>query len=256
MKKYTDYKNASISMSSESYFINALDSLFKNNNIEYVLESGTFNGLGSTTTLAKSLIKNKSNIKEFFTIEIDKKYNKLAKKNLQSFSFITPICGLSVSFDAAKQFIETDEAINFHEKFPDIYIDDIIDPKAFYLNEINGNLSGFNKQKKGSWLTNITNLFLKKNNNAFPQENLLEFLLLKVKNKTPLILLDSAGGIGYLEFKKTMEIMHSFDFYLILDDVHHLKHFRSYWDVKQNSKFTILSENIEHGWILAKYSHQ
>jgi len=42
-------------------------------------------------------------------------------------------------------------------------------------------------------------------------------------------------------------------YYLVLDDVHHLKHFRSLIDIKKDKKFEILCENLEHGWVIAKY---
>lgn len=256
MKNYSEYKHASISMSTDAGFIKALDDLFKNNNIQYVIESGTFKGLGSTTTLAKAMLKNNIKIKEFITIEIDKKFHKEAIKNLKQFPFITPVCGLSVNFANAKRFIENDEAINHHEKFPDIFIDSVTNPKQFYLNEIEGKLSSFNQEKKNWWSSIFSNSNIENSAaSAYPKENILEYALSSMKDKQPLILLDSAGGIGYLEFSKTMEIMKNHDFYLILDDIHHLKHFRSYRDVTENPKFTILGQDIAHGWILAKYTH-
>ncbi len=50
--------------------------------------------------------------------------------------------------------------------------------------------------------------------------------LLKLhQDNSPFVILDSAGGCGLQEFEITMDIMREKQFLLLLDDVHHLKHF-------------------------------
>jgi hypothetical protein len=60
------------------------------------------------------------------------------------------------------------------------------------------------------------------------------------KQHRPLIVLDSAGGIGYLEFLTTLKVMGNAEYMLLLDDVHHLKHFRGLRDLRTNKSFEIL----------------
>jgi hypothetical protein len=43
------------------------------------------------------------------------------------------------------------------------------------------------------------------------------------------------------------------EYMLLLDDVHHLKHFRSLRDIRINKSFEILALNLEHGWLLARH---
>jgi hypothetical protein len=86
----------------------------------------------------------------------------------------------------------------------------------------------------------------------FGGEDLLKKFVSKYKKEVPLILLDSAGGIGLLEFKIVTETMGSDPYYLLLDDINHLKHFRSFKEIKENPSFTILAENVESGWVFAK----
>jgi predicted O-methyltransferase YrrM len=138
MKRYADYELASVSMASDELFLRTLDKVFTENPKVDILESGTYLGMGSTTSLAASLIRNKAKVNKFFTIEADFDLFRQASQNLKKFDFITPIWGLSVSVKEAADFIAKDEAIKNHEKYPDVFIDEIDDPTAFYTNEIEG----------------------------------------------------------------------------------------------------------------------
>lgn len=244
MISYADHPNASISMSSKEDFTKALNRLFEENNIEYIFESGTFNGTGSTTKLANAAIVNNRQIKQFVTVERSKRFFQEAQKNLAQFAFITPVWGLTVNVAEAKEFVKQDDAINNHEKYPDIFIDNTTSPRKFYLDELDGRLSQGIKDKIKAAFTFSKDVI---------EENFFQKYLPGMASKKPLILLDSAGGIGYFEFQQVMKYMAGNDFFLVLDDVHHLKHFRSYRDVKADSHFTILNENYAQGWVLAKY---
>jgi len=82
-------------------------------------------------------------------------------------------------------------------------------------------------------------------------ENMIKKYLSDMKNNNPLILLDSSGGVGYLEFKTTLDALNGKPFIIILDDIHHVKHHRSYQDIKNSSEFTIIGENYNGGWLFA-----
>ena len=248
MKKYGDYERASISMSKDQEFIDAINDLFRTQKITHILESGTFVGTGSTTTLANAIIKNELPVKSFRTVEVDFKIYKKAKKNLAPFSFVTPTWGMTIKLEEALDFIESDEAINNHHSYPEIFIDNIEDPKSFYKNELSGQLSKHHfRQNLGQRIIST----LKQNQETF-EEEVFEKYLNPIKAENPLILLDSAGGIGFLEFQTVLKIMDGNPFWLILDDIHHLKHFRSYQQVKQDPQFEILAENAADGWVIAR----
>jgi hypothetical protein len=85
-------------------------------------------------------------------------------------------------------------------------------------------------------------------------EELQRRLLRRHQGDRPLIHLDSAGGIGYLEFKIVKEIMRGHVFWLLLDDIHHLKHFRSFSDIQSDPSFQIIAHDSINGWVLAKYT--
>ena len=52
--------------------------------------------------------------------------------------------------------------------------------------------------------------------------------------------LDSAGGIGRLEFQTMLETMGSTSYALFLDDTHHLKHFRSLQAIRSSPDFRLI----------------
>lgn len=249
MKDYSKYPRHSISMSSDKKFIETIGKVFDTYNIKNIVECGTFKGTGSTRTIA-NIIKNKQyNIEKFYTIEVDYDFYKQAVKNLRKFKFVYPIWGISVDKELAIDFVINDDAIKNHEKYPDVYIDILENPAEFYLNELNGKLSEMNRKKSF-----FEKLFARKNkNNEIFKNNILEEILPQIKNEDSLILLDSAGGIGFLEFKTVLEELKDSNFILILDDIHHLKHFRSIEYVQNSEKFNLIQKSELDGWAIAYY---
>lgn len=245
MKDYALYPAQSISMSNDEIFKATIDSIFKNNKIDFIVESGTFKGTGSTTTLANAVIKNNAPVKAFYTIEVHRKFYKAAVKNLKQFKFIKPVWGLSINKQKAIDFIKKDDAINHHEKYPDVYIDTLENPVQFYISEVDGRLS----THKQSLLHKI---FSPGNSSRFT-ENVFEKILPQVAASTSLILLDSAGGIGYLEFLSAIEYLKNSNYFIILDDIHHLKHFRSLQYLQSASEFELIAMSKNEGWAIAKH---
>lgn len=250
MKNYAEYPYASVSMSTDEFFVNELQKLFKNNQISHIIESGTFIGLGSTTTLAKAIIASGRPKPKFYTLEVDYINYKAAKVNLAPYPFIEPVWAISVSHQEAVNFINQDEAILHHENYPDIFIDRLDNPQKFYLDEINGQLFK-TKVNFGKWQTLKFMLGLEQK--PVFQESFFEQHIPLINQTKPLFLLDSAGGLGWLEFNTMLKYMEGRDHFIILDDIHHLKHFRSYAFIQDNEHYTILAKNLENGWLIAEY---
>ena len=216
--------------------------------IDTVIESGTYLGLGSTSTIAQ-VFADLSRQPEFYTFEASWVNWKKAKKNLEKFPFVNPVWGRSVPLDEAVKFIRNDELLKNHHNYSNIYIDGGNDPVAFYLNEISG---GFGLSR----FSFVNKYYKKKEETDKPQffmgENLLRKYLLKFKHRNPLILLDSCGGVGFLEFEILIGTMKDAPFYLILDDINHIKHFRSYEYLKNDPSFRIITLNSDSGWVFAQ----
>lgn len=248
MKLYADYAHASISMIKDAEFVEQLQKVISDKNICYFLETGTNTGQGSTKMISEAILKTGVEVKKFYTLERDPFFFNKAQENLKGYPFVTQVLGLSTGEQEAIDFLNKDEHLADHSKYPDVFIDNIEDPRSFYINEIRGNLSGMNEKKdKGqfAWLTQIFKSEPK------PNDNHLRKLLANIVDNKPLILLDSAGGIGYLEFLITMEVMQNNPFTIILDDTHHIKHWRSRRDIIENPRFKVLYDSTQHGRIIA-----
>lgn len=176
-----------------------------------IFETGTHKGTGSTQFLA-SLSPEK-----LITMEVNYSNFVQAISNLSQYPFVTCLWGLSVPRDQAQVFIKGN---------PDLFNLDLTqdsdNPVEFYMQEIGQ--AGI--------------------------DDLLGQYLPLYKDQNPLILLDSAGGMGYMEFLYVLEIMGSSRFTLILDDTNHVKHYRSRAYILQDPTFEVLYDNLEGGGIM------
>lgn len=247
MRLYSTAPKACIRMVSDSRLHNLLSQLCQSVPITHVLETGTNIGLGSTAFIAKIFIGLSRAPQMFVTIEANHWCWRRAKKNLISFPFVTPFWGLSVSLRDALRFVKCDPVLQNHQDYPDIFIDDVDNPILFYTRELHGRLGGSTRHR-----ISIVREFVDRYC-SYAGENLLSQWLTRFRSQTPLIVLDSAGGVGYLEFNTVRQQMHDRPYFLLLDDIHHLKHFRSYRDVCNSDGFEVLGENRDSGWALAKY---
>jgi len=208
---------------------------------KYIVEAGTYHGLGTTYNIVHTIRRNIDNYPRkftFYTIEADYGNYKIARHNWRNERWVHVIHGLSVDKRRALKFIETDEALLFHQQYPDILIDSQ-DPIPFYKAEIEGALPEFASEDQGK---------------SDPENNVFDRILPKVKDHCPLIVLDSCGGIGWLEFQQVLEICGRSRFYLLLHDINHVKHFRSYEYIKhfEGKEFSIKAEKPGE-WVYASH---
>lgn len=117
------------------------------------------------------------------------------------------VWGLSVTRREATSFIESDPLLRDLDPELDIFVDFLPDPRGGYLNEIRCAIGGGDAQKA--------------------PEGVLVPLLIKHRADQPLIILDLAGGMGWLEFQIVRETMGDQPYLLFLDDINHIKHYRS-----------------------------
>ena len=260
MKLYASRPNANMSFGRDGDFREALNRHISPLDLDVIIETGTFLGTGSTRTLAEFFKSTPP--KAFTTIEGNWSFFQQAKTNLRAYDFVECRWGRTVKLESALDFVRSDPAIKNHHLFPDIWIDDVVDPAAFYTAELQGKMlhqrpqSPLQKLKAGArakvvdfakW-HNIGNIdFL------WAGENLLSRLCLLHQAHRPLIVLDSAGGIGYLEFQIVENTMRGSEYVLILDDINHLKHFRSRRDIEASPDFKVLCIDDDQGWMMARH---
>jgi hypothetical protein len=247
MKLYSTASHANISMIVDSRLRHLLVDITRRSPISHILESGTHTGLGSTKFIAEIFGAQSPPPQLFVTIEANHHSWQQARENLKGFSFVTPVWGLSTSRQEGLRFIQNDPALLNHLEYPDIFIDDVQDPINFYSREIAGGLGGGTRNP----LEKIRRLVDRPR--YYSGESLLMKWLDAFRSYNPLVVLDSAGGVGYLEFNTVQQYMSEHAYFLLLDDICHVKHFRSYEYVHNNSNFAVIGENKDAGWLLAKY---
>lgn len=248
MRQYTSHPGYSMYMSDDKNLQELLKKTIKDKEITHVLETGTFQGKGSTRMVAEAFLNYRAPEK-FVTIEANYFSWIKAVENLKPYPFVTPVWGLSLNRAEAIKFVEDDEMLKNADKYPDVYCDGGENPHQFYIKEIKGELGN----SRFKILNKVYERKVKKEMKAHHKgDDLLVKYLTEMRGKNLLVLLDSAGGVGYLEFKKTIETLKDQSYLLILDDIHHVKHYRSYQDVKNSSDFTIIGENYTGGWVFAE----
>lgn len=224
----------------DEMLIETLRNLFEDHKMrrpQAVIECGTFLGTGTTALVIEALTSSKWNhtrgkFPSVYTIEADKGNHKQAVKNLPR--WVKCIHGCSVDIAEAVEFILNDEVLLHHNEYPDIYYDSN-DPVNFYVNEITGQLPEF-----GGDGDTGENFVLKR---------LINFN----EKKLPLFVLDSAGGIGFFEYQKVLELMKKKRFYVWCHDINHLKHFRSYQHMQEAENCNIMTVK-ENEWVLSQFN--
>lgn len=165
-----------------------LSDLIFDNVITHVVETGTYLGTGTTNGVLEGFMRHGLDY-HFISIEVNPDYHRQAMANN---------VGTSVQFwnglSIPKKMLPTDVTYDVPDH---ILIDhDPSTRNAAYSKEVSFNVK--------------------------------DDLLRKAFKKSPeLVILDSAGHLGFIEFKYTMELLSGHTFYLCLDDIGHIKHYHS-----------------------------
>ncbi len=201
-----------VELSTDLEFKKTVDKLIKKYAIEEIIETGIGTGKGSTLIFAKTNLP-------VCSIECNAKHIAVAKKHLKDYPNVSILHGYS---------LEHNEMVKF------IFKDSIYGKKLRL------------KREGGS---RAPLYYLQEISCSAPAEDLLIKLI--NNDKKQLILLDSSGGIGYLEFKKFMSMSYLKKKVLMLDDIQHVKHYRSVQELKKKGiKFHYSSSKR---WIWAKF---
>lgn len=197
------------------YTIQLNNNEFKNS-VERIINTNKINEIVETGTFhgdGSTKIFAETN-KYVFSIECNTDNWIISSKNLSMYPNVCVIHGLSLNrIDLMKGLIneEFDLDTTYDSKYP----------KTFYMREIS------QRVVVEDALDHLTN-------NDRPQ----------------LIFLDSAGGVGYLEFKKVMSYSKNFliNKVLMLDDISHIKHLRSVNFLRENGFKVNVSSDQRFAW--------
>ena len=180
-------------MIADDDFIKAMTGIIRSENIQFVFESGTYLGTGSTTTLADLFVANNKLPTKFITVEGNLDYHKTAKKNLEKYKFIEPVFGLSVDYLEAVRFLVNDEIFSNLDKYPEVYIDHTNNAQHGYLQEImigvfHAKIERESGKRKKGLFRSATKSEIVFKNNALEEYCSANF------SDTSMILLDSAAA--------------------------------------------------------------
>ena len=256
MKLYRDSQHASMQMAHDPLLLDALNSTIKKFGIDVAVETGTYQGTGSNSIVAESM-QRVGQPMLLQTMEVSFASWLKAYGNLRHLLFVDCRWGCSVDRVGALAFIRQDDVLLNHQSYPDIFIDDVVDPVQFYVDEINGMLGSdkTHSQKSDTRERLLSMLGMQTQsidrNQLWSGESLLSRFFELYRSNRPLVILDSAGGVGYYEFRKTIDNMANAEFLVLLDDTNHLKHFRSVRHINADTKFEMIAANPEYGWALA-----
>lgn len=254
MKLYREYAHQSISMKDDPDLQVALHSLAAEYPVDVAIETGTHMGTGSTRMLAEFFERTRP-LMRFVTMEANWKSWTAARQNLKKYAFVDCRWALSIGKEKAIEFIRNDDALKNHKSHPDVFIDDVDDPIGFYTREIIGGIeqhfSGVDALKKKV----TSHLAVYRDRSEIHEllwdgEDFLSRVLDAHRAHRPLVVLDSAGGVGHLEFLTTIDRMGDASFALLLDDTHHLKHFRALEHVRSSPRFKLIGTAKDSSWAL------
>jgi len=203
-------------------FRDSVTAIIRERHPKRIIESGTYIGLGSTKIVADAL---GDDYYKFFTIESNPAAYAEACNNLQKYPNIRVCSGYSVP---RKILPSEDEVIAWLDalKNEDVFVDfQEHERVACYMRE-------------AGWQV---------------PDDLLRICLRAFGYCADLIVLDSSGHLGFIEFNYVLSLLRS-PCIFVLDDTKHVKHFQSLAQIKADSQFNLIKESDEKfGFCIAEW---
>ena len=192
-----------------SDFAHMITSLVAEETITKVIETGTYLGLGTTRAVLDGMRFHGMEF-NFISIEVNPSFHKQAIANNVGVPGLHLLNGLSIG----KPHLPIDTTFNVPDHV-------IVDHQPSVRQKLYNREIDFDVE-----------------------DHLLSKAIEALSGKPELVILDSAGHMGLIEFKYLMNLLGNHSFYLALDDIGHVKHYESFEFVKSHPEvFTILWES-------------
>jgi len=196
-----------------------------------IMETGTYLGKGTTTVITSALRDFNIDSTKFYSIEVNPQYFRSAYIHLRDsrlLKFVTLLNGLSVLHSQLPSAKEIEEKFVNKEWNKEVYIDHSKDTRVFK--------------------------YFEETNYPLVPEGLLINCLEKFDYKPDLVLLDSGGHIGMIEFDILMPLLKN-KCIIVLDDTLHVKHYESLQKIQKDQRFKIISlSNEKFGFCIASFN--
>jgi ADP-heptose:LPS heptosyltransferase/peptidoglycan/xylan/chitin deacetylase (PgdA/CDA1 family)/predicted O-methyltransferase YrrM len=196
-----------------------------------IIETGTYLGNGTTRIVATALRDAGLIGTTFYSIECNPVHHRQAYLNLDQaglLPFVKPLLGLSVPRNLLPS------------------VENILDDTVRNVVE-DGIFADHQEQDRAALYYRETD---------FPDipEDLIGACLEHSGRRPDLVLLDSAGHMGSVEFEYVIERLQG-ECYLVLDDICHVKHYRSFRLLQKDPRFTVLTSSDEKfGFCIARFN--
>ncbi len=195
-----------------------------------IIETGTYLGTGTTRIIASALRKAGLFETKFYTIECNPKHYQQAVGNLAKSGlapFVTTLLGLSVPRALLPDMARIEEETVKNVEGDGIFVDHQEENRAaFYYGE-----------------TNFSEV----------SDDLLGQCLERLDYTPSIVLLDSGGHLGNVEFNYVVGKLKG-ECYVVLDDVYHVKHHKSFQQIKEDPRFTVITSSQEKfGFCMAHF---
>jgi hypothetical protein len=199
-------------------FQKAITDIIAANGFTRIIETGTYHGTGTTRAVLEGLRRHGKPF-EFYSIEVNPTNYRIAQGNLGTQRGLHLVNGLSIDRALLPQTVQ----------FTDYPDDVIVDFKPAV--------------REKSYLLEC----------AFDvKDNCLLECLECLEYSPEVVILDSAGHIGTLEFEYLMAHVQD-NFYLCLDDTLHVKHYKTAQKIRSDDRFRIAWETSDKfGSLIAK----
>ncbi len=218
-----------MAVQTESSFAQALEKLFREIKPRRIIETGTYLGTGSTAILYDALRKSGVGDLEFYSIEVNPEFYRAARQNLaRAGRNVEVLNGVSVPRSFLPNLADIERMTVSDIEFDDIFVDHQEAERAL--------------------------LYFKETDFEGVPDDLLGWCLQRFDGKPDFVLLDSAGHMGNIEFNYLIERLQG-ECCIALDDVFHIKHYKSYRQIESDPRFELIHLSREKfGFLIAKFT--
>ncbi|MDR3358584.1 MAG: glycosyltransferase family 9 protein [Desulfovibrio sp.] len=223
--------DAGTNVAATSDFSISLEALVREVKPFSIIETGTFHGTGTTAAIGRGLSSLRNLRSLFYTIEINPHNYGIALRNLQNdglLQYVHALNGLSLPRGLLPSRDQIQTMYVNACPHADIFVDHEECDRAekYYLETANENAP----------------------------DDLLELCLRQSDYCPELVVLDSAGHLGFIEFNYVLSKLRGVCFFA-LDDTCHVKHHDSLLLMKKDSRFELLKDSKEKfGFCIARFT--
>jgi hypothetical protein len=216
-----------ITVTSQSPFATAIIAEFKERKPRKVIETGTFEGNGTTRIIHMAALEAGVENLDFWTMECNPNSFSKALNNIVTNKLnVRALFGVSVP----RRILPSQAEIQ------KICVDTVYD--GVFIDHFDHNRA---------------EMYFRESNNPFGPDDLLGLVLDHFQNRPDFVLLDSAGHMGFIEFQYLLSKLQG-PCTIACDDTGHFKHYKSLLTMKSDPRFKVLAEGTDKfGWAVSRF---